>query len=403
MRKILFALLCLLSVMGMTSCHEKKTEIEEKPTVSHTLLIYMVGDNNGMSRYCNSNIRDCIDGLKRADKALNLVIYKDVEGKFPELFLLKPDQKDKLKVDTVYIKQYSEYVNSADKNVLAEVVNTVFDAYPAQIKGFEYWSHGGSWLPDGWRPESEEEPVAATRASQYIGIDNYRYMQIWDLREALEKCPHLDYITFDACNMATAELAYELAGRCDYILGSAQEIMGNGFPYRDMMVSLSAAGEMGIYESLCKCVDNMQTMYPDNGSLSLIKSSAMEPLATAYAALISGHADLLNALEDDAKGLIQENWQRFGGGYATNTLYCYYDMEEVAEYLQGSVSTQLKEAVPYSYCADTYYSGFDGVRYPINRFCGLAISVPELFHLSSGKPFLHEGYHMTRWGKKMGY
>lgn len=400
MRSKLIALFCILTMIGMTSCEKKSPDVEMKPVIDHTLLIYMVGDNNGMSKFSNGNIRSCMEGLLQADPSLQLVIYKDVENHLPELFQLKLNKKNNQKVDTIYIKQYTEYVNSVNKDFLAEVVNAAFEACPAKIKGFEFWSHGGSWIPDGWKPKQE---AGSTRASQYIGIDNYRYMQIWEFREALEKCPHLDYITFDACNMATAEIAYELRDRCDYILGSAQEIMGDGFPYSEMIVNLSHASEEGLYQSLCKCVDAMQTLYPNNGSLSLIKSAGMKPLAEAYAALIAAHSDLLNALSEDVAGTIQSDWQHYGGGNATNTIYYYYDLEEVAEYLYGDLTSLLKEVVPYFYCADSYYSGLDYKRYPINRFCGLAVSVPELFHLAKGNQYLQEGYHMTLWGQTMGY
>ena len=399
MKKILAAFVYFLFLCFATSCQHKDPVVEDVlPSDLHTLLIYMVGDNNGMSRYCEPNIRSCIEGLKQTDPTLNIVIYKDVENHFPELFLLRQDKKNAQKIDTIYIKKYTEYVNSVDPDFMASVVNLVFSECPGKIKGLELWSHGGSWIPDGWSPENTQP----TRASQYIGIDNHRYMQLWELREALEKCPHLDYITFDACNMATAEVAYELKDRCDYVLASAQEIMGDGFPYKTMMGALSQAYQTGVEPALRICVDLMQKLYPTNGSLSLIKCAEMDALANAYSQLLHDNATLLEALEENADA-IQQGWQHYGGGYATNTIYYYYDLEEVAEYLQGDLVSQIHAAVPYSYHADSYYSTYDG-RHAITRFCGIAVSVPEVFlALAKGNSYLSEGYHMTRWGQKMGY
>lgn len=407
MSRFLYSLLCSVLLLSLSACHHKEKEvIDPQPTVSHTLLIYMAGDNNGMGSEYKSNVTRCIEGLKKAEPGFNLVIFRDVNPNYPEIYSLQRNAKDPQRIDTVYLRRYEEHINTSDKDVLADVVNFVFETFPSQIKGFEYWSHGGSWLPDGWQPSA---PKAAdrTRATQYIGIDNYRYMQLWDLREALERCPHLDYITFDACNMATAEVAYELRDRCNYVLASAQEILLKGFPYSTMIPSLSKAGSEGVYAALCRCVDDMQAFYPTNGSLSLIKSSEMEPLATAYAQLLNANKPLLDELRRNGAE-IEQAWQHHGGGVAINTFYCLYELEDVAEYLHGDLKPQLKAAVPYLYYADTYISAFHNTLYrdghfPIDHFYGLAVSVPELFYLSTGKRYLNEGYHMTQWGQRLGY
>lgn len=401
MNRLLTLFLALLGVAMLASCHHSDPIIEEEPAADHTLLIYMAADNNGMAKYCNDNINACIQGLCQAKQPLHLLIFKDT-GPHPVLFQLKRNARNKQKVDTLYVKRYDEYVNTSDPAFLAQVVNAAFEACPATVKGFEYWSHGGSWVPDGWSPSKEQTAREATRASQYVGIDNNRYMQLWEFREALEKCPHLDYISFDACNMATAEVAYELRKQCDYILASAQEIMGDGFPYKGMISSLSEAHvAAGVETALRACVDHMQILYPNNGSLSLFKCHEMEAVADAYARLLQDSPDCLAALRENAS-TIQSGWQHFGGGGATNTIYYYYDLQEVAEYLQGDVSAVVKSAVPYYYTAATYYSRYDG-RHAIDRFCGLAVSVPEFFGLCRGNSYLREGYHMTQWGQKMGY
>lgn len=402
MKRLLTIFLALFGVALLVSCHHSDPIIEEEePTADHTLLIYMAADNNGMAKFCDGNINACIQGLREAKQPLNLIIFKDTGAK-PVLFQLKRNAKNKQKVDTLYIKKYTEYVNTSDPAFLAEVVNATFEACPARIKGFEYWSHGGSWVPDGWSPSKAQAARPAQRASQYIGVDNYRYMQLWEFREALEKCPHLDYILFDACNMATAEVAYELRQHCDYIFASAQEIMGDGFPYATMVASLSDAYKSGVEPTLRTCVDLMQQRYPSNGSLSLIKSAEMDPLAQAYAQLLLEHPGQLEILSQNAYS-IQSGWQHYGGGDPTRSIYYYYDLAEVAEYLEGDVSAQLKSAVPYSYCAPSYYSMYDGCNHALTHFTGLAVSVPEFFGLCRGNSYLREGYHQTQWGQLMGY
>ena len=40
---------------------------------------------------------------------------------------------------------------------------------------------------------------------------------------------------------------------------------------------------------------------------------------------------------------------------------------------------------------------------PISNYCGIGVSIPELFGLASTSDLANATYGLTKWGKKMGY
>ena len=59
-------------------------------------------------------------------------------------------------------------------------------------------------------------------------------IEIKDLANAI---PYkLDYILFDACLMATVEVAWELRNVCDYLAVSPCEIPAAGFDFRNLVI-----------------------------------------------------------------------------------------------------------------------------------------------------------------------
>ena len=106
----------------------------------------------------------------------------------------------------------------------------------AEGYGLIYWSHADGWIPYG---------QASTRwVGQDKGDGDHR-MNISELVSVLEGAPHLDFLMFDACFMASVEVAYELRGFTDYYIGSPTENPGPGAPY-ERLVPLMAADQAAV-------------------------------------------------------------------------------------------------------------------------------------------------------------
>lgn len=420
--KKLFLFFFALMTLSMVSCHEKEEpEIQKEwPESDHTLLIYMIGDNS-LSEYCEINAKACINGLLGTETPVNLIIYEDGKstnlqpghrGK-PALYRLKRNYDNKQKVDTIMIRQFDEDLDSTNPEIMQSIINEAFNAFPASIKGLELWSHGLGWAPSpNYRATRNAED--ATRASQYFGQDDSNYLEIWNLRKALEKTPHLDYIIFDACNMGQAEVAYELRNAVDYMLACPTEIMAQGLPYADLILRLSFCyDKQTLLFSLYSYVDEFAFYYPgkirdrfdtyvDGGTIALSDLTQVTELHHAYKALLSVCEERRQLLEEHPYTYL-DKIQPFGRSVASSEFY-FYDLMSYADFLVNDNPSEcpeyakLKEALKKTIMKE--YHSEHVLNFKTMNSCGLGIGIPEIFgKTATNKNTLLSAYNELQWAK----
>lgn len=387
----------------------------EESEADHTLLIYIIGDNS-LSKYAETNISSASQGLLSATKPLNLVIYKDNESGNPVLFRLKlSDNRQSVSRDTLMV--WDTDVKSTAPDQLAYVVDYVFNQkYPTTVKGLEMWSHGDSWIPGGYTYTIASSSSARPSPLTYIGVDGTSYLEIWDMSSALSSAGvKFDYIFFDACFMATAEVAYELRDNTDYIAGSLCEIMGQGLPYLTFIPSLAESQTTsGVESALRELVDDFEAVYGpegeyknNGGTFSVIRTSAMEKLRNAWLSVRDGNADRLNSLYNDAASL-RFTLQRYGRKLQTDNdrTAFYHDMGSVMKYIDSNNSGALQilqeEAVVKEFHSEYFRQGsFSDNHFDLSDVSGMCITVPEFLHLYSNADKFIKAYGKCAWGKDL--
>jgi hypothetical protein len=103
-------------------------------------------------------------------------------------------------------------------------IHTVRTRYPSTHLAVSVWDHG-----DGWRGFATDD------SSGGDSID------LSEFRTALRASGHIDVLAFDACDMASLEVAYEAAqaGTVRYLVASEEVVPENGFPYDLMLTPLA--------------------------------------------------------------------------------------------------------------------------------------------------------------------
>lgn len=402
----------LLLSLGVALCSQCSDDDSDSVVVpdpagpDHTLLVYIAGENS-LSGYADPNIRSIEAGLRAAAEEMNVVIFKDIkESPVPELFCLRRVGDD---IDTTVVATFAEAVDATDPAVMREVVAKTFSDYDTDIKGMLLWSHAMSWIPSAEfqipaaeaSSRSEIQGSGAHGAPAYWGQDGTHYMELWELREALAAGPHLDYLVADACHFATAEVAYELDSVADYLLASPTEIMGNGFPYARTIPALAAATPGTIEDALLAAAATFAAEYYDNGTITLIHTGGVEALARSVAAARRAAPAVVADMEMHPAAW--HNRLQHYGRRRTGALYYYYDVAELSEQYAAADTARfaalLDDVILYEHHSTNFTDGAENLS--IARCCGLAVSVPELFSLSSNSAKLTAAYPMTKWGALM--
>lgn len=348
----LFPLL-LLSLL-LTSCH-KDDEPQTTP-YKRTVLVYIVADNNGLASYAQEDLAEMKEGMAQvSDGMLHLLVYIDT-GSSPRLVELK---KQNGQVVEDVVRTYDDR-NSVGVDETREVFADVFSNpdFLAEGYGLIYWSHGDGWIPYG---------QASTRwVGQDKGDGDHR-MNISELVTILQSVPHLDFLMFDACFMASVEVAYELRSFTDYYVGSPTETPGPGAPYQvlvPMMVADQAAIRMsnsyfafyeGIYTGKTPTVDGPWT---GGVSICVMRTDALESLAALTAQLLPEEVVDIAALKEEVFDYDQRGW--------SSTYVGYFDLKQLMEQVLDDASyatwTQAFDAaIAYWSTTPKNYSQFVGM------------------------------------------
>lgn len=348
----LFPLL-LLSLL-LTSCH-KDDEPQTTP-YRRTVLVYIVADNNGLASYAQEDLAEMKEGMAQvSDGMLHLLVYIDT-GSSPRLVELK---KQNGQVVEDVVRTYDDR-NSVGVDETREVFADVFSNpdFLAEGYGLIYWSHGDGWIPYG---------QASTRwVGQDKGDGDHR-MNISELVTILQSVPHLDFLMFDACFMASVEVAYELHSFTDYYVGSPTETPGPGAPYQvlvPMMVADQAAIRMsnsyfafyeGIYTGKTPTVDGPWT---GGVSICVMRTDALEQLAALTAQLLPEEVVDIAALKEEVFDYDHKGWGRDYVGY--------FDLKQLMEQVLDDASyatwTQAFDAaIAYWSTTPKNYSQFVGM------------------------------------------
>jgi len=249
-----YLLLFILFGLFFISCNQEGDLIQ--PEISRTIIAYIAADND-LSGDATVSLQQMEQNF--SETGVNLIVFIDQTSTNPRLLEIHPDT-------ATLVKSYP-VSNSADPNVLKEVLLEAIKMYPAQEYGLILWSHGSSWMPNGIGLRS-------------FGNDNGSRMNIPDLAENLPV--KFNFILFDACLMGSVEVAYELKDKTDYLIASSTETIAEGFPYDQIIPELlqSKIDYNAIAQRYFNYY-NAQSWAYQSATVSVVETQYLSGLATA--------------------------------------------------------------------------------------------------------------------------
>jgi len=172
-------------------------------TAQWTFMIYVCADNNLESSW-----------------APNLVKLESIGSTTSVHFVALVDLMSTQTVELMHIEQGSHTVvatwpeqDMGDAAVAINFVNTAKSLYPASKYLLDFWDHGNGW--------------------DYFCFDETAndWLDVPKLSQIMHSVGFIDIVGFDACDMAQAEVYYELIGHSSYVVGSEESIPLIGWPY----------------------------------------------------------------------------------------------------------------------------------------------------------------------------
>ena len=176
-------------------------------------------------------------------------------------------------------------LNMGDPETLTWFINYTVEGFPADKYALILWDHGGNWKGVCWDDTDDD------------------YLEIEEVKEALANSVigRVDLLGFDACLMASIEVAYtmKLSGKVGVMVASEDSIPWDGWPYDVILEDLVETPSWTEHELAADIVERYVTSY------------AKVPVAKVYVTLSAIDCSYVDILVDDMAALTEELLTRF--------------------------------------------------------------------------------------------
>ena len=251
--------------------------------------------------------------------------------------------------EDLFLLEEKSQANMGEEETLADFLTYASTNFPAEHTAVLFWNHGGGTLGGVAYDENY--------SFDSITLDELQGALAAAWTENPED-PPVDVIAFDACLMASLDVADTLSGFAHYLVASEEIVNGYGFSYDGFLQALSRNPGMTPVELgrvFCDTFDeansDLEEEYSSYNTLACIDLTAIDPLLSAYEAF---GAEILNAGAQDYSYLtefarIAQSCENYGGNNDKEGYADMIDLGDLAEKCAGMVSDErisgLKEAL----------------------------------------------------------
>lgn len=313
-------------------------EQEASETKEWTVMVYINGDNNlegaGVDDINEMEQIGSTDDVNIVVQFDRIAGYDTSNGDWETArrYYITQDS-DTSTIGSTLIADIGE-PDMGNAQTLTEFAVWAMANYPAERYMLVVWDHGG-----GFRRMDSRELIKDISWDDTSGGTSISIPQLSASLQAIKAFngANIDIVGMDACLMAMAEVAYEVRGSADYMVGSEDSEPGDGWPYDLFLQRLVAAPTSTAAQLSDWIVQDYITSY---GSTSVTQSAIDLGTMDDLASIIDTFADVMTAgIGGDNGSAIKTALQNHLGSSQAFAVVDYHDLYHFAELVSADTTT----------------------------------------------------------------
>lgn len=388
MKTLNYLFFAIIALISFSSCNDEPYQPKRK----NAFLFYAASANN-LESLISANVQSILTNYVPSDEKDIYIYFKKLGATSTLSRVIKIGGK----VQLIKVKEYDETVSCATAETLDMVMRDVASSeYVSKITDVLLSSHGSSWLPtitvdnllsrEPYNPTNKARSVTEFSFGQDM-LQETESINIDKIADIFEKYD-LNSIIFDACNMCSIEVLYELRNCAKYILASPAEILGTGMCYPKMTPYFTSEITLETVRTMAE--DTYQFYSKESAIMTVTDCSQLEALASVIKEITTRYGTEENNRLATPSSMIRYD---FVNGVAKDYLQYLNNLLDIVEAPQDKIL--LKEVwdkvFPYCYHTETLFLGW-----PMEGACGVGGYIYRETEINS----LFNPYYKTLdWGK----
>ena len=398
MKKLInIAVSLIITIVTFTSCGGDVYDVDNITQQTMLVIWPWTGSDHSLKSMFKQN-QDSIEKAIIANDGLGynkLLVFKSSSADNSTLYEITYNGS------TCEEKQIKDYTGNvyATKEGLTEIINDAKNYAPALNYAMVIGGHGLGWIyKDDYSGNSiikysssksyakafaksaetviEKRPMENDITRLYgSSSDTETQTDIDVLASAIEASgTKLQYIYFDACDMANIETAYELKNATNFLIASPGEINIIGMPYYSVFTYMSsnAPAYASIVSGFVNFYTNLES-FP-YGALTAIDCRQLDALGNVMKKVNAEYAAKASSEKDSIDNLLVDSVQYYDGERFFFDIQDYVKHLNISSSLYKEFNTKLSNAIKSAATTATLYSEPSKTYISIKNSCGITIS-----------------------------
>lgn len=314
---------------------QKNSAVVSGDNATKTIMVYMVGsDLESKHASATTDLLEMSENIPQLED-VNIVVYLGGANQYYSDFI-EDDENAILELSTSGFSPVEtlEPQNMGSSDTLSYFINYVTDNYQSDQYSLILWDHGGGPLLGYGLDETTNDLLSLNEISTALSETSFNSNN------------KLGFIGFDACLMASFEVAYTLSDYADYLIASQEAEPGYGWNYEFLNNVSKESDNITIGKSI---IDSYFAYFEDANmdaelTLSLFDLSKTENVNSALNNYFADLNSNLTAQTFISYAKSRNNTKTFGE-FAASTSYDLVDLYNMVDLLDGNYESDIKNSI----------------------------------------------------------